>query len=389
MRGKAGRRQLNKLLIDFTKVSCLLKIMKISSIKKKPKDTGGNSSNLKLDLSHIIDLLPCYISIQDREFRIIFANQLFKLDFGEATGKTCFAVYKGSRDICPNCPVQKTFGDKRAHVSEETVQLPSGKICQILIQTAPIMDENGEVAAVIEMSTNITALKKSQKELKMLGQSITLLSHGIKNILEGLEGGAYVVDEGFKDNDVSLAKKGWNIVNKNIIEITDVVKNILYSSKNRPLKYEPASPGQLVSDSVTLFKEKAAGFHIRLTEQINPDIPEVQVDIASVRQMLHNLIWNGLQACLKDGQKKNHFVSVKTDFYDDDHFLFEIADNGVGMDQTTQRNIFEEFFSTKGSAGTGLGLAVVEKVVNKHGGRIEVDSAAGKGSRFTIIFKLK
>ena len=342
-----------------------------------------------MDLSHIIDLLPCYISIQDREFRIIYANRLFKLDFGEATGKTCFAVYKGSRDICPNCPVQKTFGDKRPHVNEETVQLPSGKICQILIQTAPIMDENGEVAAVIEMSTNITALKKSQKELTMLGQSITLLSHGIKNILEGLEGGAYVVDEGFKDNDVSLAQKGWNIVNKNIIEITDVVKNILYSSKNRPLKYEPASPGQLVRDSVTLFKEKAAGFHIRLTEQINPDIPEVQVDIASVRQMLHNLIWNGLQACLKDRQKKNHFVSVKTDFYDDDHFLFEIADSGVGMDQATQRNIFEEFFSTKGSAGTGLGLAVVEKVVNKHGGRIEVDSAAGKGSRFTIIFKLK
>ena len=75
--------------------------------KKLPnKDTGGNSSNLKLDLSHIIDLLPCYISIQDREFRIIFANQLFKSDFGETIGKTCFAVYKGSRDICPNCPVK-------------------------------------------------------------------------------------------------------------------------------------------------------------------------------------------------------------------------------------------------------------------------------------------
>ena len=63
-----------------------------------------------------------------------------------------------------------------------------------------------------------------------------------------------------------------------------------------------------------------------------------------------------------------------------DHFCFEIADNGIGMDQATQRNIFEEFFSTKGSAGTGLGLAVVEKVVNKHGGRIEIrlDTRQGK-----------
>jgi signal transduction histidine kinase len=204
-----------------------------------------------------------------------------------------------------------------------------------------------------------------------------------------LEGGAYVVNEGFKDDDLPLARRGWDIVNKNIIEITDVVKNILYSSKNRPLRYETASPCQLVKDSIALFQEKAAGFNVRLREQINPRVPEVQVDIASVRQMLNNLIWNSVQACLNDKQKKNHFVSVKTDFYDDDHFFFRIADNGIGMDQATQRNIFEEFFSTKGSGGTGLGLAVVEKVVNKHGGRIEVDSAPGKGSRFTVIFRLR
>ncbi|UCD79531.1 MAG: PAS domain-containing protein [Desulfobacterales bacterium] len=352
------------------------------------KDALANTIGLGLDLSQIIDLLPCYISIQDRDFRILFANRLFKADFGDATGKPCYSVYKCAQEICPNCPVKKTFRDKRGHVTEETVKLASGKICQIFIQTSPLLDGDGEVAAVIEMSTNITAIKKSQAELKMLGQSIALLSHGIKNILEGLEGGAYVVDAGFKDNDMTLARKGWTIVSKNISEITDVVKNILYSSKNRPLKYETASPGRLVRDAIALFKEKAAGMRIRLREQINPHVPDVQVDIASVRQMLHNLIWNGLQACLNDQQKKNHFVSVKTDFYDDHHFFFEIADNGTGMDQATQRNIFEEFFSTKGSGGTGLGLAVVEKVVNRHGGRIEVDSAPGKGSRFTIIFRL-
>ena len=127
----------------------------------------------------------------------------------------------------------------------------------------------------------------------------------------------------------------------------------MYSSKNRPLKYETASPGRLVRDAIALFKEKAAVLNIRLREQVNPQLPEIKVDIASVRQMLHNLIWNGLQACLNDEQKKNHFVSVKTDIYDDAHFFFEIADNGIGMDQITLRKIFEEFFSTKGSGGTG------------------------------------
>ena len=361
----------------------------MGSQSQLPKDfKSATSGAFNVDLTQIIDLLPCYISIQDRDYRILFANQQFQSDFGDAAGALCHAVYKGSQSVCPGCPVQNTFRDKRAHVKEETVQLANGKICQILIQTSPIIGNDGEVAAVIEMSTNITAIKKSQKELKTLGQSIALLSHGIKNILEGLEGGAYVVAEGFKDGDLPLARKGWDIVNKNIIEITDVVKNILYSSKNRPLKYEAASPGRLVMDSVNLFKEKSAGLNIQLKTQIGPRLPEVQVDIASIRQMLHNLIWNGLQACLNDKDKKNHIVTVKTDRYDDDHFYFEIADNGIGMDPATQRNIFEEFFSTKGSAGTGLGLAVVEKVINKHGGRIEVNSTPGKGSRFTIILNL-
>ena len=361
------------------------------SDKNRPPDiTPANTPSIPgLNLNQLIDLLPCYVSIQDRNLRIIFANQIFKSDFGDAVGQFCHRVYKGSDQVCPNCPVQKTFADKRIHITEETVQLANGKICQILIQTSPILDDNGEVTAVIELATNITQVKIDQKELVTLGQSIALLSHSIKNILEGLQGGAYVVDEGFKDEDLELAQKGWKIVSKNIYDVTDIVQNVLYSSKNRPLKYDTVPPGQLVQDALALFRDKAGAFNIRLREQINPYVPDAQLDSGSVRRMLNNLIWNALEACINDKKKKNHSVSVKTDVYDDDHFMIEITDTGIGMDQSTQRNIFEEFFSTKGSGGTGLGLAVVEKVVNKHGGRIDVKSKPGKGTKFTLIFKIK
>ena len=342
-----------------------------------------------LNLDHIIDHLPCYVSIQDRDLRILFVNESFKRDFGDGTGKLCHTVYKGSPDLCPNCPVRKTFQDKRVHITEETVQLSNGKISQIFIQASPILDENGNVTAVIEMATNITQIKLDRKELITLGQSIALLSHGIKNIIEGLQGGAYVVDEAFKDDDLELAQKGWRIVNKNIFDITDVVQNILYSSKNRPLKYESVLPGELLEDSVQLFREKAAAMNIKLEQQINPAIPEVRLDAASIRRMLHNLLWNALEACSNNTEKKEHTVLAKLDHFDKNHFIFEITDNGMGMDKSTRRNILEEFFSTKGSAGTGLGLAVVDKVVNKHGGRIEVESEPGKGSTFKIIFEIK
>jgi signal transduction histidine kinase len=359
--------------------------------KKKNRDLNDSSAPAAipgLTLDHLVDHLPCYVSIQNRELQILFVNENFRKDFGNGVGKKCHTVYKCSQDICPNCPVEKTFKDRRLHIAEETVKLANGKICQVLIQTSPLVNENGDVAAVVEMATNITQVKIDQKELATLGQSIALLSHGLKNILEGLQGGAYVVDEAFKEGDIELARKGWQIVSKNIFGITDFVRNILYSSKNRPLKYDLASPGQLAKDALVLFQERAKGMHIRLREQINPHLPNVRLDVASVLRMLNNLIWNALEACQNDTQKKNHFVSVKTDFFDDTHFMFEITDNGIGMNQNTQRNIFEEFFSTKGSAGTGLGLAVVEKVVNKHGGRIELTSAPGKGTKFKIIFKI-
>jgi signal transduction histidine kinase len=358
--------------------------------KKHPENESSLPNTIPgLNLNHLVDHLPCYVSIQDRDLRILFVNENFKKDFGDGVGKLCHAVYKGSLEICPNCPVQKTFKDKRVHFTEATAQMANGRICQILIQSSPILNDQGDVAAAIEMATNITRVKIDQKELVTLGQSIALLSHSLKNILEGLQGGTYIVDEAFKDGDMELALKGWHIVSKNIFGVTDFVKNILYSSKNRALKYEIVSPGQLAGNSLALFRERAAGMHIKLREQINPHVPNVHLDVASIGRMLNNLIWNALEACLNDTQKKNHFVSVKTDVFDDAHFMFEIADNGIGMDPKTQRNIFEEFFSTKGSAGTGLGLAVVEQVVNKHGGRIEVTSSPGKGTKFKVIFKIK
>jgi signal transduction histidine kinase len=347
------------------------------------------SQIMGLNPDHLIDRLPCDISIQGRDFRFRYVNQHFKKNFGDATGKLCYRVLKNLDTICRSCPVHRTFQDKREHISEQTFHIAGAKSCQMMIQTSPILDDSGEVSSVITLTTQLPPAKNERQELVTLGRSIALVSHGIKNILEGLQGGSYVIDEALKDKDIELVKQGWNLVNKNIFDITDVVQNILYSSKDRPLRYNFASPGQLVKDSMVLFRDKAAGFNIKLRDKINPTVPKVHLDAASICRVLNNIIWNALEACLADKQKKNHTVDVKLDFYDEDHFMFEVTDNGIGMDEATLKKIFEEFFSTKGSGGTGLGLAVVDKVVNKHGGKIEVTSTPKKGTQFKIIFKIK
>jgi signal transduction histidine kinase len=337
----------------------------------------------------IIDLLPCYLSIQDPSLRILFANEGFRREFGEWKGLHCYEVYKRSAEKCQACPVQKTFQDGKTHISEETVTLSNGQPAQMIVYSAPIPDISGRVRAVIELSTNITRVKDVQKGFTFLGQSIAYLSHDIKNILEGLQGGAYVVEEGIKDNDMVLAGQGWKIVRKNIVEISTITQNILYSAKERTLKYETVSPDELVKDAVALFQEKAESMDVRLQHRVNPMLPMVPLDPLNIRRMLNNLIWNGLEACKKDKEKPYHVVNVRTDFIDRLHFKFEVEDNGVGMDDTTRENIFKESYSTKGSGGTGLGLLVVDRIVKEHGGRIEVLTTPGKGSTFRVILRLR
>ena len=337
---------------------------------------------------NIIDLLPIYLSIQDRNFRILFVNQTFKKDLGDGTGKLCHRVYKGSSEKCRGCPVEKTFKDKRIHLSEETVQALDGTISQMIIYSAPILDDSGNVQYVMELAADITKVKKIQGELAGLGQSLAMLYHDLKNILEGLQGGTYLVDEGIHDEDMWLIKKGWEVVKNNVIAITSVTQNVLYVSKKRTIKLEKSSLAVIIKSLVINFQSKAEYMGIKLRYEASKDLPDVNLDAFSISLMLNNLVSNALAACSKDKIKDHHTVIVRAEIYNELHFKFEVEDNGLGIDKITQKRIFEPFFSTKGSEGTGLGLAVVNKIVKQHEGRIEIDSEPGKGSIFRVILKI-
>ncbi len=352
-------------------------------------DENRHPTPLDLGYKAIVDLLPCYVSIQDRSFTILQTNQTFRNDFGDAIGKKCHEVYLKSPVRCSSCPVWETFQDKKAHISEEVVQLGGREPVHVVIYSSPITDALGNVVAALELSSNISKVKEAQKELTFLGQSVASLSHDIKNILEGLQGGAYVVDEALKDQDQELMKKGWSVVKKNIHEISGLVQNILYSTKKRKPVYESIILEKMLMESVAFFYEKAQSMECKLRAQVNPRLPMVQMDPGAMRRMLINLLSNALEACSRDKGKDSHAIAVKADFYDRRHFMIEVEDDGIGMDDATSEKIFTQFFSTKGTDGTGLGLMVVLEIVKEHSGRIEVLTNPGKGSTFRIILPIR
>jgi nitrogen-specific signal transduction histidine kinase len=341
-----------------------------------------------LTFKSVLDALPCYLTIQDANLNILFVNQTFMNDFGKGIGKSCYKVFHGTEHKCSECPVQRTFADKQVHVAEETILLTDGAVNQMIVYSAPLFDIFGNVSAVIKLLTNVNMVKEIQKELVTIGQSFALLTHDIKNMLEGLEGGAYVVDEGLKDQDWELTARGWQIVGKNVAEISRVTQNVLFSSKKRTLELQRVKPGDVARQAVELFQEKASTLEIQLNTQLNPSLPHTTMDSPSIVRMLSNLIWNAIEACDKDDQKPSHSVFVRADYYDKNHYMFEIEDNAEGMDDTTQENLFKEFYSTKGDKGTGLGLLVVDRIARNHKGKIEILTKPGTGSLFRTIFTI-
>ena len=190
-----------------------------------------------LTFKSVLDALPCYLTIQDANLNILFVNQTFMNDFENGIGKSYYKVFHGTEHKCSECPVQKTFADKQVHVAEEIILLKDDTVNQMIVYSAPLFDIFGRVSAVIKILTNVNMIKEVQKELVTIGQSFALLTHDIKNMLEGLEGGAYVVDEGLKDQDWQLTTKGWQIVSKNVAEIYRVTQDVLYSSKKRTTQF--------------------------------------------------------------------------------------------------------------------------------------------------------
>ena len=119
--------------------------------------------------------MPCYLSVHDRDFRIIDGNRRFREAFGERIGQYCYMVYKGRDEICPNCPVEATFADGLNHPSEQLLTTSDGREVPVMVHTTPIRDDVGEVVAVMEMHTDIDEVKRLQGLLQRSQDRLALL----------------------------------------------------------------------------------------------------------------------------------------------------------------------------------------------------------------------
>jgi signal transduction histidine kinase len=332
----------------------------------------------------LFEEVPCFIAVVDREFRITAANRYFRDEFGEDAGPTCYAVYKKRHAPCRDCPVTATFADGQSHQTEMIVTTRSGDQRSLLIWTAPITNAAGEITQVMEMATDITPLRQLQDRLSSLGLMVSSVSHGVKGVLTGMDGGIFLMNTGLRKDNRDQIQEGFDILKQMTDRIRSLVLDVLYYAKERTLNLETLDLLGFVNDVAVIVEPRAVKKGVRLTCRFDTAVGAVTIDPVALRAALINILENAVDACFEDRSGREPVIIFEVGCIENDEIEIKIEDNGVGMDADTRDNLFNLFYSSKGEKGTGLGLHITKTTVEQHGGRLLVTSEPGQGACFVI-----
>jgi PAS domain S-box-containing protein len=331
----------------------------------------------------LFDATPCYIAVRDAAGKVVANNRRFVEDFGEGVGRACYDVFKHRSEPCPDCPATATFADGEPHYQESVVTTGDGRQRNVLTSTAAIRNAAGNVVEVMEMSADITSIRQLQSHLTSLGLMLGSISHGVKGMLTALEGAVYRVESGLRRGDAEKTQVAAEAVKTLVGRVRNLVLNVLYYAKSRELDPETVDVAEFASGVAQTVAPKAAREGVTLTVAIGDGLGAMAVDAANLQAALVNILENAVDACLADTDKPEHHIRYAVR-RDGDAVVFDIEDNGMGMDQETREKAFTLFFSSKGLKGTGLGLFIAHDMVAKHGGTIDLTSEPGVGTHFCV-----
>ena len=240
-----------------------------------------------------------------------------------------------------------------------------------------------QAALAIDGQRHQQALVQAER-LAAVGQTIATLSHHIKNILQGVRGGSYLIDLGLKDHDEQLIQRGWGIVDRNQGRIYDLVMDMLNYSTDRTPAWRRSDVNVTVAEVCELLGPRAEESRVRLECQLSDNECEADCEPEGIHRAVLNVVVNAMDA-VEGRPGARVLVTVGADQSGDAVFV-DVDDNGGGVGEEELPRLFNLFASTKGARGTGLGLAVSRKIIGEHGGEIQVENRPGDGCRFRLTW---
>lgn len=335
------------------------------------------------DYHQLFDSVPSYIAVLNKNKQITEINRNFKKDFGDQTGRSFFEVLKPGSLPVGEDPISKVMLDGASHQGEIVLTSEDGKQYNMMTWAVPILTSSGNIKQILTVLADKTETRNLKDNLSSLGLMLGTLSHNLKGSLTGLDAGLYLIDTGFYRDKAARIEEGLDVSKLMVDRIRKMIFNVLYYAKKRELFFVETNIRQFAGDVAAHVENRILGGNISFKCNFPQKDIFFNLDPDLLRSALINILENAREVCISDLTDKRYEITFKV-FTDNDDLVFEVYDNGCGMDEEQQKQLFSIFSSSKGLKGTGLGLYITNEVIRKHNGTITVTSDPGVGTCFCI-----
>jgi len=237
-------------------------------------------------------------------------------------------------------------------------------------------------ATVEENNQKLEMQLQHSKRLAFVGELSAGIAHELNEPLGRILGFAQLIKKNGSLNDQQ--ENDIERIIKASLYTREIIKKLMLFSRQMPRQINPVNLNTIVSNILYFIDVRYHSRGVKLIKQLDPHLPDIQADPVQMSQVLVNLITNAMHATSQGGE-----IKVFTKRRSNGISLI-VKDNGSGMPAEVRKKIFEPFYTTKPvGQGTGLGLSVVQGIIEEHKGKIQVVSSPGKGSKFEIILPLK
>ncbi len=356
----------------------------------------------------IIDSMNDAISLIDvRDFTLVAVNRVFLQNYGysdesEVIGKHCYQITHHRSEVCsaPDdiCPLIETVKTKEHFAVDHVHYDRGGEKIYVEVSTSPIKDVNGKVVQVVHVQRNITERKRAEEERerllaglarsnKELEQFAYVASHDLQEPLRMVASYVRLLEQKYKGRLDEKADKYIHFAVDGALRMQKLIEALLSYSRvaTRAAEFKRVDMNRVYAEAST----NLSAFIVESKARVRSgELPAVSGDEIQLLQLLQNLIGNAVKF-RKPGVTPEVQISAVRE---KEEWLFSVSDNGIGIEKEYFDRVFQIFQRLHSQAeypGTGLGLAVCKKIVERHGGRIWVESAPGQGTTFFFTLPLE
>jgi PAS domain S-box-containing protein len=327
------------------------------------------------------------ITIKDMDGRYTLVNprvlEISGLEESELLGRTARELFEleAAKTIEQNDRLALESGGY--HATEERVVV-GGEERIFFSERFPLTDYRGNVVAICCLSRDDTVARRLQEDLVQterlaaVGKLSAGVAHELNNPLTGIL--TFAEDLMLEADPDDPARQDYEVIVNETMRCRSIVRNLLDFSRQKATERRRTDINTVIERALTIIERQAAFHNISFKLELSDELPEVLVDPRQLQQAILNLVINAGDAMEASGE-----IVISSAPQDEGRQVaVAVADTGCGIPEELMDDLFQPFFSTKGDQGNGLGLATVLGVMNRHHGRVDVESRVGVGSTFTL-----